>query len=81
MKQAKRLDNADEILEIPISYEEIGKEKEKEIGKEVGKELGREETKNKIALNMLKKGLNIEVITETTMLSTAEIEILKKQLD
>lgn len=77
MKETKRLDNADEILEIPISYEEIGKEK----GKEIGKELGREETQNKIALNMLKKGLDIDVIMETTMLSEDEVEQLKGQLD
>lgn len=69
MKEAKRLDNADEILEIPISYEEKGKE------------LGREETENKIALNMLKKGLDIDVIIETTMLSADEVEQLKGQLD
>ncbi len=84
MKQAKRLNNADEILEIPISYEEIGKEKGKEIGKEIGKkigkELGREETQNKIALNMLKKGLDIDVIIETTMLNADEVEQLKRQL-
>ncbi len=89
MKQAKRLDNADEILELPISYEEKGKEIGKEIGteigkaigKELGKEIGREEAQNKIAVNLLRKGIDIEIITETTMLNTEEVEELKKQLD
>src|SRR5699024_5596657 len=85
VKQAKRLDNAEEILEIPISYEEKGKEIGKEIGKEmgqkIGEKIGREETQSTIALNMLRKGLDTEFIADTTMLSKDAIVELRKQLD
>ena len=76
MDQAKALDNAEDILEIPISYEEKGKK----IGKEIGKEIGREETQSTIALNMLRKGLDTEFIAEITMLSRDKVSELKKHL-
>ncbi len=74
MKEAKKLDNAEEILELPISYEERGKE----IGQKIGKEERRAEERIRVARNMLLKGLDIQLIIETTMLSTEEIEALKK---
>src|SRR5699024_6928873 len=81
VKQAKRLDNAEEILEIPISYEEKGKEIGKEMGQKIGEKIGREETQSTIALNMLRKGLDTEFIADTTMLSKDAIVELRKQLD
>lgn len=66
--EAKQVENAEEILNIPISYEEKGKE----IGKEIGKK--------EVAVELLKKGLDIDLIRETTKLDLDEIERLKKQL-
>jgi len=49
MTEAKKLDQADEVLELTISYEERGKEKGikegKELGIKEGRELGIEEGK------------------------------------
>jgi len=76
MTEAKKLDQADEILELTISYEERGKEKGRELGIKEGKELERKE----IALNMLKKGYEIEDIRELTQLSIERIHELKEEL-
>ena len=45
MTEAKKLDQADEVLELTISYEERGKEKGRELGIQEGKELGIQEGK------------------------------------
>src|SRR5699024_5822484 len=45
MTEAKKLDQADEVLELTISYEERGKEKGRELGIKEGKELGIQEGK------------------------------------
>lgn len=42
------------IMDLPISYEEKGKE----IGKEIGKK--------EVAVEMLKKGLDMELISDVT---------------
>ena len=68
MDEIKHLDEADQIMEIPISYEEKGIEKGKEIGI------------RKVALEMLKKGSPIEFIAEVTNLTREEIDELKKRL-
>ncbi|MBM7600960.1 hypothetical protein JOC34_003381 [Virgibacillus halotolerans] len=68
MDEIKHLDEADQIMEIPISYEEKGIEKGKEIGIK------------KVALEMLKKGSSIDYIVEVTNLEKVEIEELKKSL-
>ncbi|MEI3611375.1 Rpn family recombination-promoting nuclease/putative transposase [Pseudogracilibacillus sp. SO30301A] len=73
MEEARRLDEADEILEIPISYEERGKKK--------GLEEGLERGKKEVALKLLKKGLDIYLIMEATKLSLDEIKKLQKQLE
>ena len=73
MEEARRLDEADEILEIPISYEERGKKK--------GLEEGLERGKKEVALELLKKGLDIELIMEATKLSLEELKKLQKQLE
>lgn len=41
-------------MELPISYEEKGKE--------IGKEIGRNEEKRKIAQNMIKEGFSLNII-------------------
>ena len=68
VKEASKLQNAEEILEIPISYVEKGRKE------------GREEGLKKVALNMLKDGFSIERIAELTQMDRDDIEKLKKQL-
>ncbi|MCM3741499.1 Rpn family recombination-promoting nuclease/putative transposase [Oceanobacillus luteolus] len=72
MEEIRNLPEAEKILEIPISYEEKGKE----LGKEIGKEIGKKE----VATEMLKKGLSVEFISDVTHLEVQEIERLKKQI-
>lgn len=71
MKEIEDLPEAEKILEIPISYEEKGKE----LGKEIGKEIGKKE----VAMEMLKKGLDVNLIAEVTHLKREEIEGLKER--
>ena len=80
MNRARKLEDAEEILEIPISYEEKGKQKGLKEGKREGKREGKKEGKKEVALELLKRGLDIDFIMETTKLSLDEIEQLKKQL-
>ncbi|MGY0691481.1 Rpn family recombination-promoting nuclease/putative transposase [Virgibacillus sp. FSP13] len=70
VKEIKQLDDADKILELPISYEERGIEKGKEIGEQSGVK--------KVAREMLKKGLSVELIAEVTHLEKGEIQRLAK---
>ncbi|GGB38854.1 hypothetical protein GCM10011409_15460 [Lentibacillus populi] len=72
MEEIKHMDDADRIMEIPISYEERGKEK--------GKEIGREEGIRQVAMEMLRKGAAVNFISEVTKLSKKEIEALKREL-
>ena len=67
MKEIEDLPEAERILEIPISYEEKGKE----LGKEIGKK--------EVAMEMLKKGLDVNLIAEVTHLNREEIEGLKER--
>ncbi|ASN04219.1 RpnC/YadD family protein [Virgibacillus necropolis] len=63
MEEIKQVDESDEILKLPISWEERAKEKER----------------RKIASEMLKEGLPIEVIVKVTHLDEEEIEAIKKK--
>src|SRR5699024_266796 len=84
MSKAKKLDHADEVVELRISYEERGKEKGRELGIEEGKKVGlqhgKELERKEIALNMLKKGYEIEDVRELTQLSIERIHELKEDL-
>ncbi|MDY0406371.1 Rpn family recombination-promoting nuclease/putative transposase [Virgibacillus sp. 179-BFC.A HS] len=88
MEEIKHMDEADKIMEIPISYEEKGKEIGKKIGEEIGKKmgkeegikLGREEGIRQVALEMLRKGAAVDFISEVTRLSKKEVEALKREL-
>jgi len=88
MLESKKLDQADEVLELTISYEERGKEKGikegKELGIEEGKKVGlqhgKELERKEIALNMLKKGYEVEDIHELTQLPVKQIQELKEDL-
>ncbi|RDW17550.1 transposase [Oceanobacillus arenosus] len=64
MAEVEKLPEAEKIMEIPISYEEKGKE------------IGRKE----VAIEMLKKGLSIDLIVEVTHMDVKKIKKLKDQL-
>lgn len=66
VKEARKLEDADKILKIPISYEEEGKR------------LGRVHGKKEVALEMLKDGFPIDKISKLTRLTNDEIEQLKQ---
>ncbi|PAV27605.1 hypothetical protein CIL05_21160 [Virgibacillus profundi] len=72
MAEVEKLPVAEKIMEIPISYEEKGKE----IGKKEGEAIG----VKKVAIEMLKKGLNMDLIVEVTHMDVEEIRELKEQL-
>lgn len=78
--EIKHMDNADKIMEIPISYEEKGKEIGREEGKKEGKEEGKGEGIRLVAQEMLRKGMEIKLIAEVTKLTEEELEILKRKL-
>ena len=78
MKEVENLPESEAklIKELPISYEEKGKK----IGKEIGKEIGKTDGKKEVAMEMLKKGLTMDLIAEVTHLDMREIKKLKEQL-
>ena len=67
MKEIEKLPEAEKIMELPISYEEKGKE----IGKEIGKK--------EVAIEMLKEGSSLDFISRVTKLPKEEIKELKKK--
>src|SRR5690625_1846414 len=72
MEEIKKNPEAEKIFEIPISYEEKGKE----IGKEIGKELGKKE----VVIEMLKEGSDLNFISKVTQFDIDEIKEIKQQL-
>jgi predicted transposase YdaD len=76
MEEIKQLnsDEKEQILKLPNSWVEKGKKE----GIQEGKREGELEGKRKIALNMLKEGLSIELIVRVTNLNYAEIEKISK---
>ena len=80
MDEVRKLPEADQVFEIPISYEEKGKEIGKEIGKKIGKKEGTAIGVRKVAVEMLKKDVDLNFIAEVTHLDIDEIVVLKQQL-
>ena len=76
MKEVEKLPEAEKIMELPISYEEKGIKKGKEIGKKEGEAQG----VKKVAIEMLRKGLAVELIAEVTHMNIDEIKKIKEQL-
>ena len=68
MAEIEKLPEAEKIMALPISYEEKGKE------------IGKEEGKKEVAIEMLKKGFDMTLISEVTHLELEEIKKLKNQL-
>ena len=75
MQEVNKLDPelASKIMELPISYEERGKE--------IGKEIGRNEEKREIAKKMILKGLSPNLIAKVTGLSHEDIKVLSKSIN
>jgi predicted transposase/invertase (TIGR01784 family) len=79
MEEIKQLnpDESEQILKLPNSWVEKGIKE----GLKEGIQKGESEGKRKIALNMLKEGLSIELIVRVTNLDYTEIEkIIKHNL-
>jgi predicted transposase/invertase (TIGR01784 family) len=51
----------------------------KDEGKKEGKKEGKDETTRSIALNLLREGLPIEIITKSTGLTIAQVQALQEQ--
>src|SRR5699024_1282364 len=69
--EARKLEDAEEILEIAISYEEKGKE--------IGRKEGRLKEKIDVAQGLIKQGVSKDIIMKTTKLSLTEIERLEQK--
>src|SRR5699024_3313675 len=76
MAEVEKLPEADEIMKLPISYEEKGIQKGKEIGKKEGEAQG----VKKVAIEMLRNGLEVELIAKVTHMDVEEIKKIKEQL-
>ena len=74
MREINQLDNAEEFTKLPNSWEERGIRK----GIEQGIEQGIAEGKREVVLEMLKKGLPLDIIAEVTHVDKEEIEQLRK---
>jgi predicted transposase/invertase (TIGR01784 family) len=72
MEEIKKLPEAEEILELPISYEEKGKA--------IGFKEGKLEGKREVALQLLRKGLSVDFVAEVTGLEKGEIQNLRNKL-
>jgi hypothetical protein len=69
-----------EIMRESVIYQEIleeGKVEGKVEGKAEGKVEGKAETTRKLALNLLRIGMNLEQIAEVTELSLEEVQALQ----
>lgn len=65
MTEIKQMDESEDIMHLPISWEEKGIEK----------------GKSEVALEMLKEGLSIELIMKVTALDRENIEKLKQKMN
>ncbi|MGL9717795.1 MAG: Rpn family recombination-promoting nuclease/putative transposase, partial [Wolbachia sp.] len=59
---------------------QIGHEKGREEGIQIGHEKGRKEREVEVAKNLLKAGVSIDLIAESTGLSLDEIEQLQEEI-
>ncbi len=67
MKEVKKSPDVEKIMELPISYEEKGKEK------------GKEKAIKEMALAMISEGASPAFIAKVTQLSEEEIERLRQE--
>lgn len=82
MSEARKLENAEEVFEVTISYKEEGRKEGRKAGRKEGRIEGRKaglkEGKMEVACKMLDEGFEIEKVAELTGLDKNEIEKLKK---
>lgn len=71
MEEIKQMNESEDIMHLPISWEEKGKVK--------GREEGIEKGKREVALEMLKEGSSIDFIAKVTQLDGEEIKKLKRE--
>ncbi|HLR52988.1 MAG TPA: hypothetical protein VK072_08970 [Candidatus Avamphibacillus sp.] len=76
MAEVEKSPEAELLKNLPISYEEKGIKKGKEIGKKEGEAQG----VKKVAIEMQRKELAVELIAEVTPMNVDEIRKLKEQL-
>ncbi|MDG7052379.1 MAG: transposase, partial [Wolbachia endosymbiont of Alcedoecus sp.] len=79
---AQKLDDARE-KGIEIGRQEgiqIGEEKGRQEGIQIGHQKGRAEGKIEVAKNLLKAGVSVDIIAQTTGLPRAEIARLKEEV-
>lgn len=76
MNEVNKLPEAEKIFEIPISYEEKGKE----IGKEIGRQEGSAIAMKKATIKMLNEELDIQLIAKVTGLDIKEIKEIQQEL-
>jgi len=83
VKEARQRENSEELLNLPISYEEkgkkIGREEGLQEGLKEGRKSGRQEVRREVALNMIRDGFEVEKIIKLTQLTRGEIEQLKDE--
>ena len=72
MNEVNKLPEAEKIFEIPISYEEKGKE----IGRQVGSAIAMK----KATIKMLNEELDIQLIAKVTGLDIKEIKEIQQEL-
>lgn len=82
MEEIKQLDpqEAEQILELPNSWRDKGRQEGIQKGIQEGRKEGKQEEKRLIAIEMLKEGLPVELVTKVTKLDRIEVENLKKTL-
>ena len=69
------------ILEQKLDDAKLeGRQEGIQIGREKGREEGRKEEKVEVAKNLLRAGVSIDIISQTTDLPQAEIVQLKKEI-
>jgi predicted transposase/invertase (TIGR01784 family) len=72
-----------DVMQESVTYQAIldeGRQKGLDEGRQRGFDLGRQESRQEIALNLLGKGLAIELISETTGLSIETLRTLQTGL-
>ena len=77
--KAKKLAKESMIQSFNLSIEKVAEKKGLKKGLERGREEGREETQREIALNLLKKGIEVSDISEITSISEDEIKALQSK--
>lgn len=83
MVEINRMDESEDIMHLPISWEERGIKKGEELGRKLGRSEGKVEGKieaiKEVALELLRQGTAVEFIAKVTHLDIKEIEKLKRE--